>query len=161
MNEIILKKEKCCGFVVFRMNNGQRQYLLIFQSNNVWSFPKGHVEEGESELETAIRELREETDLTVNKIDNFREEIVYCFLPNIEKTVVFFLGEADGQKPNVNTEYNIDSNEVLDFVWLDRESAIKRLSYNDLKEVLVKADDFFNKDKFKAKLKREIWDLKK
>lgn len=149
MGDIILKKEKCCGFVVFRKINNQRQYLLILQSNKIWALPKGHVEDGETELETANRELEEETGLTASKIDNFREEIVYCFLPNIEKTVVFFLGEADGQKPNMNTEYNINSNEVLDFVWLDRESAIQRLSYNDLKEVLVRADDFLTRTSLK------------
>ena len=56
-----LKKEKACGCII--IENGQ--VLLIQQTEGHWGFPKGHVEEGETELETAIREVKEETNLDV------------------------------------------------------------------------------------------------
>ena len=57
-----MKNEKACGAVI---KNEEGKILLIFQQNGFWGFPKGHVEEGETEPETAVREVFEETGLWV------------------------------------------------------------------------------------------------
>ena len=59
---------KSCGVIPFRRNGETKEYLLILQSNDCWSFPKGHMEPGEQEEETALRELLEETGLRAKLI---------------------------------------------------------------------------------------------
>ena len=58
--------EKSCGAIVFTRENGIRKYVIIrgtgiYQGFN--GFPKGHMEEGETESETALREVKEETGM--------------------------------------------------------------------------------------------------
>ena len=61
-----MKREKSCGAVVYRYNNDVLEVLLIrHRFGGHWSFPKGHVEEGENEFQTALREVKEETGLTM------------------------------------------------------------------------------------------------
>ena len=57
-----MKKEKSCGAVVYRETGEQIEILLIRHKNGGhWAFPKGHVEKKETEEDTALREIREET----------------------------------------------------------------------------------------------------
>ena len=66
--------EKSCGAIIYRIKDDNLEFLTIsHRSDGHWGFPKGHVEKGESEEETAIREIYEETGLQVNLIDGFRE----------------------------------------------------------------------------------------
>ena len=69
---------------------------MLVKNNNgrYWSFPKGHIEDGETEQETAIREIKEETGLDVTLVNNFREISEYCPFGKIRKRVVFFLARA-------------------------------------------------------------------
>ena len=58
--------EKSCGAIVYRKYHGNLEILLIKHVNSGhWSFPKGHVEAGETEVETALREIKEETGIDV------------------------------------------------------------------------------------------------
>ena len=60
-----MKSEKSCGAIVLSPDNTNRKVLLIKHENGGhWAFPKGHVEEGETEVETALREIKEETGLS-------------------------------------------------------------------------------------------------
>ena len=77
---------KSCGFVVYKELNDKRLYLIIRTSNGEYGFPKGHVEENETERETAIRELKEETNIEVQIVDGFRCKIEYKF-PNKEDVI--------------------------------------------------------------------------
>ena len=67
-----IRHEKSCGAVVFTMVGDTLKYLLVHSVNGFWGFPKGHVEAGESEYDTAKREIREETGVNVTFIDGFR-----------------------------------------------------------------------------------------
>ena len=58
--------EKSCGAVVFTRDHGLVQYLIIQSKEGFYGFPKGHIEPGEQEEETALREIWEETGLTVH-----------------------------------------------------------------------------------------------
>ena len=88
---------KSCGVLPWRENQGQKEYLIVFESfSKCWSLPKGHMEAGETEEETALRELQEETGLTATLDLQRRATIEYPISPFGRKRVVFFPGKVDG-----------------------------------------------------------------
>lgn len=94
--------EKSCGAVVYRKMGSTIKYLLVKNRNGrCWSFPKGHVEMGESEKETAAREIKEETGLDVRFKPDFRETGIYHPFGRTSKKVVFFLAEAKSDRVNI------------------------------------------------------------
>ena len=90
-----MKREKSCGALGVRKNGETYDLVLLrHRFGGHWSFPKGHVEEGESERQTALREVHEETGLSIRLYDGFRESVEYFPKPGVKKQVVYFLGEA-------------------------------------------------------------------
>ena len=90
---------KSCGVIPYRRHNGQLQLLVLKQRGYAafrWSFPKGHMEAGESETDTALREMREECGLTARLHPAFRESMHYQINGWMPKDVVLYLGEARG-----------------------------------------------------------------
>ena len=94
-----MKYEKSCGALTCRGADGKRSVLVIrHRHGGHWAFPKGHVEPGETELETAARETREETGVGVRFVDGFRETTRYSPARGVEKDVVYFVAEyTDGE----------------------------------------------------------------
>ena len=114
--------QKSCGAILFKREDGENKYLILFQKNSrSFSFPKGRMEMGESEEETAIREVREETGYDVCLINGFREEIKYNISEMKEKTLVLFLSE-------VFTSPNLQESEIEYFQWLNKEELRSILS---------------------------------
>ena len=136
--------EKSCGIVLFNSD----EFLLIqhpAKSNGDeghWDFPKGHVEGSETELETAKRELIEETGIVNFRLfDGFRHRIEYNFPKGNEmvlKEVIFFLAES-------NTKEVVLSSEHQNFVWLSKDLAHNKLTYTKAKEVLSAVKIFLDK----------------
>ena len=92
--------EKSCGAVVFTKNAEGIKYVIIESKEGYYGFPKGHVENNETELETARREVLEETGLQVEFLENFRIEDSHPFQRNREtrmKHIVYFLAEFSNQ----------------------------------------------------------------
>ncbi len=122
---------KSCGVVPFRMNGGEREFLLLLQSNDCWSFPKGHMDAGGSESETALRELREETGLTAELVPDARVELSYEVSPVTTKQVVLFLGEVRGEPIIQETEIRdhrwIRENELAEYLFPDSLDACMQL----------------------------------
>lgn len=117
--------EKSCGFVVV---NDDR-VLLIRQNDNSIGFPKGHMEIGETEIETAIRETREETGLDVNIISTKKYKIKYYVDVIILKEVTYFLA-----KPvNHNSKIIIQKSELIDANWFLKDDVGKSLTYEQLR----------------------------
>ena len=56
----MMKLEKSCGAVVYTLKNGKPQYVIVQSLEGFYGFPKGHIENNETEKETAIREIYEE-----------------------------------------------------------------------------------------------------
>ncbi|MBE6943226.1 MAG: NUDIX domain-containing protein [Ruminococcaceae bacterium] len=88
--------QKSCGVIPYRWNGSKKEYLILLQTNNCWSFPKGHMEAGETETQTALRELFEETGLTAHLIPGKRVVSEYDIPPFTRKQVVLFFGEVCG-----------------------------------------------------------------
>ena len=89
---------KSCGVLPYRMVDGQREYLIVFETfSHCWSLPKGHMEAGETETQTALRELFEETGLTARLDTSKTATIEYPISPIARKQVVFFPGQVSGE----------------------------------------------------------------
>ena len=124
-----MKKEKSCGAVVF---NNMNQVLLIKHSEGHWSFPKGHVEENEQEVETALREIKEETNLDVIIDEKVRAIVTYNLKEDTSKEVVYFKAKA------LNNNIKLQTEEVLEYKWLSYDEAINLVTFDNDKEILEK-----------------------
>lgn len=122
---------KSCGVIPFRQNGDKREFLILLQTNSCWSFPKGHMEAGETEEQTALRELFEETGLTA-KLDTSRcASIEYPISDFARKEVVFYLGEVSGQpkvRPGEIDRYKwVTAQELKDYLFPDTVEACQIL----------------------------------
>ncbi|MBE6788077.1 MAG: NUDIX domain-containing protein [Ruminococcaceae bacterium] len=132
--------EKSCGSVLYR-NNDELRILVIKQARNGnWSFPKGHVENGETEIETAVREVKEEVGISVQPLDGFREVICYNPRSNIQKEVVYFVSLSPSPTVKIQKE------EVSDYKWVRPNHALKTLTFKNDREVLKKALKFLREN---------------
>ena len=136
-----MPSEKSCGAVIFR-RNGAKKYLLLHYEGGHWDFVKGHVEKGENERETALRETEEETGITDLKfIEGYRESISYFYRRagrTVRKEVVFYLLETNTQQVRLSREH-------VGFDWLTYDRAMERLTYKNAKDTLQKAQEFLAK----------------
>jgi len=128
--------EKSCGAVIYTEQDGKRLYLVEVMQKGHFSMCKGHMEKGESEHQTAGREILEETGLSVEFIDGFRECIEYSPYENCWKTVVFFLAHANSMDVTAQEE------EVREIRWLSVEEALEVLTYDSDRDILRKAEEF-------------------
>lgn len=132
-----MKYEKSCGAIVFRNNQEDYEFLLIkHRKGGHWGFPKGHVEEGETERQTALREVYEETGLSVELLNGFREEEQYSPRTNMLKTVVYFLAEAMSQ----DIVYILPEVEI--HTWSNIHESHSQLIYESQKRLLTKAHKY-------------------
>ena len=133
--------EKSCGAVVFRetecSGEKQRYVLMIKHSHNSnHSFPKGHVEVGESEIETAQREVFEETAVRINIVDKFRHPVYYRPRPGAKKEVVYFLALTD------QVETMPAKGETVLAEWIPVEKASGLLAHENDRRVLSHALEY-------------------
>lgn len=136
-----MKREKSCGAVIFREDENARRFYLILKSiKGHTTLCKGHVEKKETERETARREIMEETGLTVEFIDGFREAITYPPKPGHMKEVVFFLARADAGGITCQPE------EVADARFLPFDAALDALTHASDRDILQKAGAFLGQD---------------
>ena len=129
-----MRHEKSCGAIVYRKSHGNIEILLIRHINSGhWSFPKGHVEAGETEVETAIREIREETSIDVIVDSTFRETVSYSPKRDTQKVVVYFLALAR------NYDFVPQEEEIAEIRWVDIVHATNLLTYENDKTIVNKA----------------------
>ncbi len=132
--------EKSCGAVILYKEKGADEASILLvknQKGRFWSFPKGHVELWENEKETAVREIKEETDLDVEILDNFREISDYCPFGKIRKRVVFFLAAAKTNK------VRIQESEIESYTWVKLSDAKKVCTYDNDLRVIDKAREYY------------------
>ena len=133
-------RERSAGAIIFRkMESGIRYLLLHYHYKTYfWDFPKGNIEKGESEEETARREVKEETGLEDLKfIEGFKEKISYFYRREgeiVSKEVLYFLAKSEEERVILSKEH-------IGSEWVDYETAKSRLKENS-KKVLEKANKF-------------------
>jgi bis(5'-nucleosidyl)-tetraphosphatase len=138
-----MEREKSSGVIIFRRFGDKIKYLLLHYESGHWEFAKGHVEEGEKERETAVRETKEETGLEdLAFIPSFKESVRYFYKRDgstIMKDVVFFLAESREGEVKLSFEHK-------GFKWLGIEEALAQLTFDNSREILRKAEDFLDRE---------------
>ncbi len=132
--------EKSAGVVVFYRAE-QIEYLLLRSS--YWGFPKGRMEPGEDERQTALREVREEAGLDVAILDGFREVDEYTYQRKgepVEKRAVYFVAQAHDRNSRLSHEHN-------DMAWVSFDEALARLGYEGGRKILRQANEFLTRAK--------------
>ena len=134
--------EKSCGAVLYTEINGIRHYVLVVNDNGGnCTLPKGHVEEGETEKQTALREVFEETNVHAELIDGFRRQVEYIMPNGRLKQIIYFTARYENQTALINPDEH-DEILVLPF-----EEALAVISWGYAKEVLCEAERFLNEKK--------------
>ena len=123
---------KSCGILPWRQTEGRREYLMVYESfSQCWSLPKGHMEPGETEVQTALRELLEETGLTATPDTSYRAVIEYPVFSRAVKQVVFFPGQVSGTPKHRDGEIEmfrwVSAGELSDYLFPDTFAAIAPL----------------------------------
>ena len=132
-----MKYEKSCGIIIFTRKNDEIEYVIIKSINGFYGFPKGHVETGETETQTALREVFEEVGLKPTLIEGFREVVEYYISSiNVQKQVVYFLGEYKNQ------DIIFQKEELLSAELMKFNEANSCFTHENNKELLLKADSF-------------------
>ena len=121
-----LKKEKSCGCIIIKDN----KVLLVYEKNmNFWGFPKGHMEKEENEIETALREVKEEVGIDV-KINNKKRYVLnYNIRNEIDKTTVLYVAV------HKNDKIIMQESEIEDAKWCNFEEALNTLTFDDSREM--------------------------
>lgn len=133
--------ERSAGAVIYFRTKTGIDFLVLQYYQRHWDFPRGHVEEGETDEVTAIREIREETGLVNLKfIPGFKEQISWWYHRKDEpkplfKEAVYFLAEADELTVQLSEEHSA-------FKWLSYNDALQQLTFLNARNVLKKAEEF-------------------
>jgi 8-oxo-dGTP pyrophosphatase MutT (NUDIX family) len=121
-----MKKETSCGCIII---DNDKVLLVFEEGRNFWGFPKGHMEEGETELETALREVKEEVGLDVTIDTSKRYILNYNINNKIDKTTILYLA-----KPLTSNVKKQDS-EIKDAKWVSLDQVVDTLTFDNWKEM--------------------------
>jgi 8-oxo-dGTP pyrophosphatase MutT (NUDIX family) len=129
--------EKSAGTVICRYTSKGILFLLLHYPSGHWDFVKGKIEKNENPRQTVIRETKEETGISdLNFVEEFKEHIEYDFQYEgelIHKNVILYLAKTSAEKITISHEHQ-------DFIWLDFKNALEKLTYQNAKLVLSKAN---------------------
>ena len=145
-----MRYEKSCGALVIRreglIGENERLYALMIKhvKGGHRSFPKGHVEAGESEIMTAEREVYEETGVKIRITEDFRHSVYYNPRPMIRKEVVYFLAFIE------QTEVVAQMGEVAEVEWIELDRAEESLTHDNDKRVLRHAMEYIGQRRLLA-----------
>ncbi len=136
--------EKSCGAVMFSEEDGERKFILIKNMSGHIGFPKGHMEYGETERETAIREMYEETGVKTDIIEGFSEAYNYSVNSFVKKTAVYFVA------PFKKSDIRMNIMEISEYILVSFAEGMKILGYSHDRTVLAKANRFIESLKREA-----------
>lgn len=151
MNMNNVNEEISAGAIIYKEINENVLFLLVYsERNKEWGFAKGHIEQNETETQTAKREIEEETGIkNITFIKNFRETDCYRIkgtLPStknriINKKVVYYLCYT-----NEDFAVNYSDGEIGKCKWVNYTNALPLLKYDKQKEILSKANTFIKEE---------------
>lgn len=128
------------GALVYKVENHKPVYLLEKSAtSDFWGFPKGHVEGDETLEQTAIREIKEETNIDAEIDTNYSVDAEYDMKNGNHKVVTFYTSKVDDPVVTLQKE------EISDYVWQPYEQARKTITYDNLRNVLDQINDYVEK----------------
>ncbi len=137
--DVLLKDKRSAGVVLFTGDRANPRFLLLKHIDGHWCFPKGHLLDGEDEIDCALRELEEETGIKREQLRfvmDFQRTIDYSYKRNNE----VFHEESTFLLASVRSPVSISiSSEHLDSTWATFEEAASLLRYENLVWVLASA----------------------
>ena len=129
-----MKREFSAGGVVLKDGKVLMIKVRTFSGREVWTFPKGHIEKGETKEQAALREVEEETGVRA-KIKDKIGDFTYFFKDKdggtVKKTVFWFLMEPEDDSKNIKTP-----GEIIDLGWFPIEEAEKLITYDSDKRII-------------------------
>ncbi|RLE37860.1 diadenosine tetraphosphate hydrolase [Candidatus Woesearchaeota archaeon] len=146
--------EYSAGAIVFRRTMKGIRYLLLHYPSGErggtifkghWGMPKGNIEKGEDPQETILREVKEETGLKEEDLiiqEGFKKKIGWFYKRDgktIYKEVIYVLAESKKEEIKLSEEHE-------GYVWASLDTALKKIKFNNLKEVLKNADEFLKEN---------------
>ena len=136
-----MQLEKSCGAIVFTRRNGQLLFVVVEERGGTCSFPKGHMEANETEMETARREIQEETGLQPQFLDGFcmREEYSLAEKPGTRKQVTYFLAEFANESPVAQI------GEIQKILLIPYEEALPLFKHENTRKIFKAAYSFLTK----------------
>ena len=129
--------EYSAGAVLYTQGGEERLYVLVTELSGNTGLPKGHVEAGETDEQTALREIYEETGIRASLVPGFGGELVYPQGRGMLKHFTYFLAVFDdGQFP-------VSGADVIAHI-LPYDQALRKLSFSDVRSILRQAEAFLN-----------------
>lgn len=144
-----MRQERSAGVIAYRQDEerNKRLYLMLRYPSGYWDFPKGRLEPGEENLQAAIRELKEETNLDVELEPSFEYAFTYDFRDrdgmSVHKKVTFYVGKALRDDVILSSEHE-------QYAWLSLGDALKLLTYHNARQVLQLADQYLDMKYYQA-----------
>ena len=128
--------ERSAGAIIYYLRRRQPRYLILQYPQGHWDFPRGHIEQGEAEIDTAKREIREETGLDALHFDtSFRVPYSWKYRRSgrlSHKQAVYFVARAEKHTISLSPEHR-------DYRWLGYEQARQQLTFPKVRIILDKA----------------------
>ena len=144
-----MTKEISIGAIIYKKNK-KIEYLLLHKLpsehyKELWDFPRGNQESNETQMQTAAREIKEETGLTKLNFDKgFKEKTQFFYRKEgqtIFKEVIIYTAElTEDEEVKISKEH-------AGHKWLSYGKAMKILTYNNSRQILEKADKYLNQKK--------------
>ncbi len=135
-----MSNEISAGIIIYRKTPDGLKYLLLYQKNRYWNFPKGKLEKGEPSFRAAIREVKEETGIHYKDLrfrDYFKAYNRFMFMregKKVSKLVMFYLAEAATSHIQMSDEHD-------GYGWFLYSDALGLMKYKNLRDILKKAND--------------------
>ncbi len=144
--------EKSCGALVIHFDEQDVAHILMIKhvGGGHRSFPKGHVEAGESEKMTAEREVHEETNIRIHIHEKFRHNVFYSPMPGVKKEVVYFLAYSK------YTNAIPREGEIAEVEWVPLEVAESYLTHENDKVVLRNAISYIERKRERRRQRLEM-----
>lgn len=158
-----MSQPRSAGIVIVRKINDNTFNVLLMRAYNYWDFPKGGIEENETELQAALREVEEEAGITklsfnwgeqfytTEKYGKTKKTVTYFIAETTESNVVMGISPTLG-RPEHN-EYRWLSFDEARMLTIDRitkvlnwaENEITNAAYNNFLEATAEVDELWER----------------
>lgn len=134
-----MEKVRSAGAIIYFKDKKEFKFLLLQYIGKYWEFARGHIEPNETKLQTAKREIREETGLdNLNYHDDFVTQSAWQYEhegKKVDKSVTLFLAESSSKKVKISHEH-------IGYAWLTPQKAIDSITFENGKRALKDAFDY-------------------